>query len=403
MSEQTRVLIIHPVDLTQPKVGGVHAFLSTFVGLAPADLTVAHVGIATGSKRGVGRWEEEELDGRAYSFLRLLSLPDPEGRSRIPLGARFTAALIRHRPRIVGKSTVLQFHRPGLAFPYLYTPTPKVQFIHLSSDQLLSRGSESRWRAFGSTLRRVEGIVLPRMNRIVTIGEAATAEYRSRYTALAERIHYLSNWVDDRVFRALSAEEQASARRELELELGANRDDRLVLVIGRLERQKQPLLAVEALARLTDRQIRLGFIGEGSLRSELLRRIAQLNLTDRAAILPTRPRAGLARALAAADALLISSAHETGPTVAFEALSTGTPVASTPVGRVHALVSGSEAGTVAAIGSAQALGDALARVLGGDPMRQRTAALDAVEPYRAAAALAPVYEDHRKLSRSWRA
>jgi glycosyltransferase involved in cell wall biosynthesis len=398
MSDPTRVLIIHPTDLTRPKVGGIHSFLDAFVALAPDDFAVEHVGIGVGDGVQVGSWTDVASGGRAFRFLPALVSEDAERRSRVPLGARFALALARLRGRIGTAGRVLQFHRPGLAVPYLRSGTARVQVIHLSSEQLLSRGSESRWRRLGGALRLVEDRVLPRMDAIYAISEEVTEAYRSRYPRLAGRIGFLSNWVDERFFFEPSPAVREAARAELRAALRADDGDLLVLAVGRLERQKRPELAVEALARLEDRRVRLGWIGAGSLERMVRELAGRAGVGDRLTILPPRPREALARALAGADALLITSGHETGPTVAFEALATGLPLASTRVGRVPALVGNAPAGRLAREASPQAVADALAAVLSGDESQRRRAAVDAAMPYRASVILEPFYDAHRRLA-----
>jgi len=399
MPERTTVRIIHPVDLARPKVGGIHAFISTFVKFLPDDLAVEHVGLTGRGGPPVRRWSEVEVEGRAIRAFPLLEQGDVEHRARVPLGARFAAALWRAAPSLRAGAQIAQFHRPGLALPAVGWPMRRIQVVHLSADQLRSAGSESRWRRLGGGLRRIEGRVLPRMDWIVAVSEDAADEYRQAFPALGERISFLSNWVDDTVFAPLGPDERRQARAALAAEMGGGSTDRLIVAVGRLERQKQPLLALRALDRLPDATVHLGFVGEGSLRDELRRAIAEMGLGARVRILPTRARGDLARLLNAADALLIASAHETGPTVAYEALACGLPVASTPVGRVPALVAGTEAGVISDGFTPEAVAAALAAVLAvPDRERARSAAVAAATPYAARTVLQPFYERHRALA-----
>jgi glycosyltransferase involved in cell wall biosynthesis len=398
MSDPTRVLIIHPTDLTRPKVGGIHSFLDAFIAFAPDDFALEHVGIGVGRDVPVGAWTDVASGGRPYRFLRALASDDAERRSRVPLGARFTLALARRRRRIETRGRVLQFHRPGLAVPYLRSGAARVQVIHLSSEQLLSGGSESRWRRLGGVLRLVEDRVLPRMHAIYAISEEVTQGYRERYPRLAGRIGFISNWVDERYFSEPGTEQRAAARAALRAEMQAEQSDRLVLAVGRLERQKRPELAVEAIARLRDPGVRLGWIGAGSLRRAVVEQARAAGVGDRVAILGPRPREALARALAGADAFLVTSAHETGPTVVFEALATGLPVASTRVGRVPALLGESAGGRLASDGTPEAVAEALAAVLAADTGEGRRGAVAAAVPYRASVILEPFYDAHRRLA-----
>jgi len=101
---------------------------------------------------------------------------------------------------------------------------------------------------------------------------------------------------------------------------------RSILWIGRLEPQKDPLLALKTIQAL-DASARLLMLGEGSLGEDVQEEIVAMNLRDRVHLV------GHVREiepyLARADALLITSRYEGGPAVAVEALAAGLPVVST--------------------------------------------------------------------------
>jgi glycosyltransferase involved in cell wall biosynthesis len=98
-----------------------------------------------------------------------------------------------------------------------------------------------------------------------------------------------------------------------------------ILWIGRLEQQKNPLLALEIMAEA--RGMRLTMLGEGSMRREVEQRIQQLRLEDRVTL---QGHVGAIEPfLAGADVLMITSRYEGGPAVAVEALALNVPVIST--------------------------------------------------------------------------
>ncbi len=118
--------------------------------------------------------------------------------------------------------------------------------------------------------------------------------------------------------------------------------DRL-LWIGRLEPQKDPLLALKIMAAATG--LRLTMLGEGSLRRDVEQGIQKLSLQDRVTL--EGHVAAIEPFLAEADALLITSRYEGGPAVAVEALAQGVPVVSTDCSfLLHDLITSPEAGIV---------------------------------------------------------
>lgn len=99
-----------------------------------------------------------------------------------------------------------------------------------------------------------------------------------------------------------------------------------ILWIGRLEPQKDPLLALRTLLALGP-SARLTMLGEGSLRAEVERQAVALKLGSNLMLMGHV--AEIESHLAGADALLITSRYEGGPAVAVEALAMDVPVVST--------------------------------------------------------------------------
>ncbi|HWY66255.1 MAG TPA: glycosyltransferase, partial [Rhizomicrobium sp.] len=119
-----------------------------------------------------------------------------------------------------------------------------------------------------------------------------------------------------------------------------------ILWIGRLEAQKDPLLALKTLQAL-DAPAHLTMLGEGSLRADIEHQVAVLKLRDRVRL------AGhvheIESYLASADALLITSRYEGGPAVAVEALAMDVPVVSTDCSYLlHDLLKTPESGRIVA-------------------------------------------------------
>src|SRR5262249_35330928 len=99
-----------------------------------------------------------------------------------------------------------------------------------------------------------------------------------------------------------------------------------IVWIGRLEPQKDPLLALRTIQMLGE-TAHLTMLGEGSLHAEVNRHVAALKLGRRVSL--AGHVAEIESYLASADALLITSRYEGGPAVAVEALALDVPVVST--------------------------------------------------------------------------
>lgn len=138
-----------------------------------------------------------------------------------------------------------------------------------------------------------------------------------------------------------------------------------VLSVGRLDREKNPLLLAEVLALLTagERSWRLVVCGDGPMRGQLERRLHELNVTDRAELLGYVPLdGGLFDVYRSCDMLLHVSWTEGFPQVIVEAFAAGLPVVATAVGGVPGAVG--DAALLVPPGDAAAASEALERIAG---------------------------------------
>jgi glycosyltransferase involved in cell wall biosynthesis len=387
-----RPLILLPVDPLGTKVSGMRSFVEGFVAFAPEDFEPTIVGVSEGPLAAGSKQTTITLAGREVAFLPLLSVPSPNKRRRIPLAAAYSWQLLRQRRGLPVDGSVIQIHRPGSDLPVLGVPVPKVRFIHLD---VASGLSESRWRRLPGALNAVESRTLRRMARVYIVSHELYDTYGKRYPQLAGRMRFISNWFDERLF----APATKAARGRVRAELGLAADDEIVLFVGRLEEQKNPILLIDTAAALmsTREHIRLHVVGEGTQRESTERRARELGIQRSVRFWGSTPRALVARLMAASDVLCISSTTEAGPTVGYEALASGLPVVMTPVGEVaRVLKANPDAGLVVDPTSEQ-LAAGIVALLDRPQERRRRAAVAAAGPFSASAVLAPVYEDHREL------
>lgn len=139
----------------------------------------------------------------------------------------------------------------------------------------------------------------------------------------------------------------------------------LILVIGRMEPQKNLALAIQAFAELKKRRdARLLILGEGRQRTELEALVTRLGLQDDVEM----PGfvSGMAEHLSNASLLLMTSRYEGFPAALVEALASDVPVVSTNCSPSQkALISSFHHGEVVDAENPEALAAAMERVLGG--------------------------------------
>ncbi len=199
-----------------------------------------------------------------------------------------------------------------------------------------------------------------RASALVTVSDAL----KSSLVALGAPPHaitVLPNGVDLELFRPGNREE---ARRYWGLSGTA------VVSVGHLIPDKGHHIVLAALARLPGVQALI--VGEGGQGSALRRLAAGLGVADRVRFVPNVPQELLRTCYAAADALVLASAHEGWPNVLLEAMACGTPVVATAVGGVPEIVRTPAAGIVVEARTAEAIAGALRRLFACRPERAKT-------------------------------
>ncbi len=148
----------------------------------------------------------------------------------------------------------------------------------------------------------------------------AAMETRLREMGVRARIEVVPSGIDVAAFA------NGTRRETLRARFGARDGERIVLFVGRLGREKNVELALEAFARLDDARARFVAIGDGPHREALERFAARAGIADRVLFTGELPRETLPDAYASADAFVFASRTETQGLVLVEALAARLPI-----------------------------------------------------------------------------
>jgi glycosyltransferase involved in cell wall biosynthesis len=223
-----------------------------------------------------------------------------------------------------------------------------------------------------------------RSSSSIVVNSAQVATYVRRwYAAPSHRIQVVHNGIDTERFRPDRRADFVPS-------------DGTVVTVGRLVRQKNHrlfLAAAAALARELPR-VRYVIVGDGPLRSALLRQAAELGIAGRVAFLGERDDVEFV--LRSAALFWLTSSWEGMPNVVLEALASGVPAIATDVGGARELIRSGVDGFVVPPDDAEAFVQSSRQLL-SDPItwqRHSTAARQRAESFstaRMVAALSELY------------
>jgi glycosyltransferase involved in cell wall biosynthesis len=215
-----------------------------------------------------------------------------------------------------------------------------------------------RWRR--GRLKRsyvVDRLAARFVDRFIAVSRA-NARYLVEEKGLpAHKVVVVENGCDMRRFD--SSATAGTARHEL----GLSAQDRVLLVVGRLEPQKGHRVLLEALpaVRAEFPSARLVCVGEGDERRALEVQAARLGIGSAVRFTGFRP--DVPRWLSAADVVVLPSFYEGLPLAAIEALAASRPVVATAVDGTPEVVVDGQTGLTVPAGDVASLAGAISRLL----------------------------------------
>ena len=307
---------------------------------------------------GRGRWHYRLPDD-----VRFVALPHYERLSQALPVLSATARSLRIFARVLRRVDVVWLlgpHPLAFAFAALAAPAGRRVVLGVRQDlpRYTARRHPGRRGLHVAALALEHGFrTLGRACRVVVVGPDLARNYRRAGEVLEISVPLVRD-------RDIVPASVAEARRY---------DGRLqVLSVGRLDREKNPMLLADVLAdlRTRDERWQLVVCGDGPLRDDLASRLTALGVAEYAALRGYVPvDAGLLALYRESHAVLHVSWTEGVPQILFEAFASRVPVVATAVGGVRQAVS--DAALLVPPGDATAAADALRRVAADPELRRR--------------------------------
>jgi glycosyltransferase involved in cell wall biosynthesis len=201
-------------------------------------------------------------------------------------------------------------------------------------------------------------------DRLIAVSEATVDDLVRLGVAAREKFEVIPVGLDLDRFLELPDDRGDAFRKEV----GAGRDDVLLVYAGRLVPIKRVDRAIRAVARNRENGVRarLAIVGDGPLRKELIALRDSLDLGEVVRFVGYRDR--LEDAIAGADVAILTSDNEGTPVFLIEAAAGATPAVATSVGGIPDVVT-PETGLLVSREDGSALADAIERLASDRELR----------------------------------
>ncbi len=315
---------------------------------------------------GVGGGERVALDLAAGQRARgaeviVVSLEEPAGG---PMAAEYAAhgiPIVRLGKRaggidvtLVGK-LALALRRRRIEIVHTHNPPPLIYgapAARLAGARCVhTKHGANEMRGRRRLLARAAALCC---DAFVAVSATTAAQARANGDVALRKLTTIENGIDLSRFSP-----SATLRATVREELGLPADAFVVGTVGRLVREKNQPLLVQALAPHLSERLRLVIVGDGPEKPALDAALATLGERARW-VLPLGARGDVPRLLHALDVFALSSDSEGLPLVIVEAMAASLPVVSTAVGGIPAVVVDGSGGAAAATGALVPRGDAAA-------------------------------------------
>ncbi len=391
-----KVSIIYQADPLGTIAGGIDTFIRGILRWAPDDIEVNLVGVTTDiEKRPVGRWSVCDLGPKQFRFFPVAPYESPDTRGLIPLLVRFMLGLVKYGP--TADADVLDFHRIEPSILFWWDKRPKNEVIHQNMQDIYNTSSDIRWNKLPSVYFWLQDRLIPHLDSVFVVRSDAVQWYEQRYPGIADRFRFTPTWYDPEVFSPVDPIKKAKIRTAM----GVSSNERMIVTVGRLDGQKDPLLLARSVSHAikSGERVKLFYVGDGVLRADLQSCIDNAGLKDSITITGLKSPSEVADIVGASDLFALSSAYEGMPMCVLEALGSGVPVVSTDVGEVRRVVKDGINGRVVNERSETALADAIIQALDKIDGFAGSPCLDAVDDFTPEKVLQPIFASYRDLAR----
>ncbi|UCE37896.1 MAG: glycosyltransferase family 4 protein [Thermoplasmata archaeon] len=334
MNNTDNMIFIGPINPFDSKISGTQNYVMNFLNSVNKTERVMLCGYTT----------IENVNKNIRSNIRFLPLvvyEKKKDRFLFPQTFKFILALYKRKKDTFLAQNVLHIQRLDFAIPFLF-PSKKgkiVLYFHgaASKGYLTGKGLKSKIKGYIYLI--LEHLILPNVDKIVTVSKKDEEFYANKYPKEKEKIITIPIPINVDEF------DIKAGKKDLRNRLGLNQDHKIILYVGRFSKVKGIDLIIRAFLDLNKEvpDVDLVLVGQGEEEGRLRELISSLRVKN-VHFLRTLPHEDVPNILNCADVLAMASYTEGLPTILLEALACGLPVVSTDVGDIGNVVTSERIG-----------------------------------------------------------
>lgn len=403
MTRPIHVRVFYQIDPLGPVAGGIDSVIKGLAKYAPDEIEFSIVGLSSDQAlRPVGKWTLVKIGEKKIGFFPVAFNGLAMNKGRIPMSFLLTAGMFRYWSLVSRGADILEFHRIEPVLRFIFDRRPKNLFIHTNMDAIYNRNSDIGWKKAPALFFALERFLLPRFDSVFGVSQSAINSYKIRYEDIRDRFRFIPTWFDPEIFTPVDLIAKTDLRLKVFPSLAISTEHDVIVSVGRLDASKNPILGLNAFAMLVSKrpQCRMIIVGDGVLRNQMEAEIKKLGLANKVFLVGLKAPREIADILRSADLYLMSSAYEGMPISVLEAIGTGLPVVSTPVGELARVVVAGKNGVLVCEHTAEDLSAAMLTVLAGDRISFRENSLRLASDYVPEKVLKLVYQTYIQFARS---
>lgn len=327
--------IYHQFDPDTSASGGIGKFVLNLIKELPNDWNVT---LICCSNKQAGTTDSVEMFGKTIKRVFVLALKDENKRSLFPITISYLFGLLKYRSLIPIADVQFIQRLEYAIFTCSFLNKSKNCFLfHNDYEHILDQSkSESYWARFPTIYMKLAGYFIRKLDLTLSVN-TNTKKLFDRYMC-KDFVHVIPTWPDRDKFYILSEDESHIDVVHFTEKFRINKNKKNILFVGRLQNQKNPLLALSFIQRISD-DYHLIIAGDGNMRDELERYCSENNLQGKVEFLGNVSQTELL-SLYNSCYMYLSTSHFEGMSVALlEALACGLPAITTPTGEARSIIS----------------------------------------------------------------